>query len=108
VTPPTTADDALQQAADLTRQAGAAASAVISKEKLAVIALIIGILGIPLALLTGGCSLVGNMVGIWLARLARNSSRRKMAAVALALNIATLVGIGIFFTWIVQELLKTT
>jgi membrane-bound ClpP family serine protease len=95
------ANDQMQQVVELTHQARDAVSATLSKEKLAFIALAIGVIGIPLAFVTFGCSLVGNIAGIILARMARRTSQRRMAAVAMALNLATVIGILIFYGMVV-------
>lgn len=103
--------DQLQQVADLTGQARDAISAVLNREKLAVIALVIGVIGIPLAFMTGGCSLVGNIAGFILARMARRSSRRRMAAAAMALNLASVIIILIIYVivavLVVNELINS-
>ena len=46
---------------------------------MALIALIIGIAGVPVAILTAGCSSIMNLVGIFLAWMGLKSERRGMA-----------------------------
>lgn len=59
------------------------------RSTLAIIALVLGIIGIPAAFMTVGCSLIMNLVGIVLAWFGLKSDRRGMAIVALILNIGT-------------------
>jgi len=64
---------------------------------MALIALIIGIAGIPLAFTLLGCSLPINAIGIFLAWLGLKSEKRGMAITALVLNIGTIVVVILVF-----------
>jgi hypothetical protein len=63
----------------------------------ALIALILGIVGVPAALFTAGCSLVMNLVGIFLAWMGLKSESRGMAKVALVLNIGTILVVIVIY-----------
>lgn len=76
------------------------------KSTMALIALILGLVGIPLALMTAGCSTILNLVGIVLAWLGRKSSRRGMAIAGLVLNIGTIVAVVVF--WVIMAGLFTS
>jgi hypothetical protein len=59
----------------------------------ALIAFILGIVGIPFAFLLWGCALPMNAIGIFLAWLGLKSNRRGMAIVAMVLNIGTFIAV---------------
>jgi hypothetical protein len=59
----------------------------------ALIALILGIVGIPFAFLLWGCGLPMNVIGIFLAWLGLKSNRRGMAIIAMVLNIGTIIAV---------------
>jgi hypothetical protein len=59
----------------------------------ALIALVLGVLGIPLAFILWGCALPLNAVGVFLAWMGLKSERRGMAIVAMVLNIVTIIGV---------------
>jgi hypothetical protein len=63
----------------------------------ALIALILGIIGVPVALSTAGCSSVMNLVGIFLAWMGLKSGSRGMAKVALVLNIVTILVVIVIY-----------
>jgi hypothetical protein len=71
------------------------ASIKTDRSMFALIALILGIVGIPFAFILWGCALPLNAVGIFLAWMGLKSERRKMAIVAMVLNIGTIVAVGI-------------
>jgi hypothetical protein len=67
------------------------------RSMLALISLILGIVGIPLAFMLVGCSIPINAIGIFLAWMGLKSERRRMAIVAMVLNIGTIMAIIIFY-----------
>jgi len=67
------------------------------RSMLALIALILGVVGIPFAFLLVGCSLPLNAIGIFLAWMGLKSERRGMAIVAMLLNIGTIIAVIIIF-----------
>lgn len=64
---------------------------------MALIGLIIGIAGIPLALTLIGCSFPVNGIGIFLSWLGLKSKKRGMAITGLVLNIGTILLIILFY-----------
>jgi hypothetical protein len=69
------------------------ASIKTDRSMFALIALILGIVGIPFAFTLWGCALPLNAVGVFLAWMGLKSDRRKMAIVAMVLNILTIVAV---------------
>jgi hypothetical protein len=69
------------------------ASIKTDRSMFALIALILGIVGIPFAFILWGCALPLNAIGVFLAWMGLKSDRRKMAIVAMVLNIGTIVAV---------------
>lgn len=69
----------------------------LDRSTMALIALIVGIAGVPAALLTAGCSSIMNLVGIFLAWMGLKSERRGMAIAALVLNLGSILVVIILY-----------
>jgi hypothetical protein len=67
------------------------------RSMMALIALIVGVAGVPAALLTGGCTTVLNLIGIFLAWMGLKSERRGMAIAGMVLNIGTVLAVIVFY-----------
>lgn len=72
-------------------------SAVVDRARLALIAFIIGLAGIPLNLLLAGCLAPANIIGIILAWMGLKSDRRGLSIAALLLNAGTVIIVVLFY-----------
>jgi hypothetical protein len=69
------------------------ASIKTDRSMFALIALVLGIVGIPFAFILWGCALPLNAIGVFLAWMGLKSDRRGMAILAMLLNIGTIVAV---------------